>query len=218
MAAFNYVEWSEQTLKRLGTLSVRTRVAFAASCAEQLVPSYVAFSDAERWGDVGGVRGALDMAWEFARGSSLRSERIHDVGHQLERVAPALEDFRPLLPAIAVRAVDATNEALSICADSHPRHALIAADDCREAVAFYLFQLRNPSEDEMHADPLMRQELDRQRALLDDLKKSPLERSTIDNLRRSVGEQWACDFADKVLQLTEAKYPRGDRMSSNARG
>ena len=86
-------------------------------------------------------------------------------------------------------------------------HALTAADDCREAVANYLFQLRDPSEDEMQADPMMRQELDRQQALLAGLAGNPLETTLIDEVRRSVGEEWADELARRVLELTEAKYP-----------
>lgn len=147
------------------------------------------------------------MAWEFARGSAVPSERVHEVGHRLEKVAPSLDDFRPLLSAVGLRAVSAADEALSLCADSDARHALRAADDCREAIAHYLFQLRDPSEDEMHADPLMRQELDRQQALLAGLAGKPLETTLIDEVRHSVGEEWAYEFAQRVLELTEAKYP-----------
>ena len=207
LPAFNYREWSEQILRQLAPLDARARVVFAASCAEQLLPTYVTFSRIEMWGDVGVVRGALAMAWEFARGSAVRSERVHEVGHRLERVAPSLEDFRPLLSAVALRAVDAANEALCICGDSEARHALTAADDCREAVANYLFQLRDPSEDEMQADPMLRQELDRQQTLLAGLAGNPLETTLIDEVRRSVGEEWADELARRVLELTEAKYP-----------
>src|SRR5437016_8340620 len=146
MESFDYADWSQQIRRLVTNLSAGARIVFATSCAEQLFPAYVAFSQAERWGDVGVVRGALDLSWEFARGSAVRSERLHEVGHRLERVAPAAGDFRPLLATTALKAVDATNEAVLICADADPKHALIAADDCREAVAQYLYQLSDPSE------------------------------------------------------------------------
>lgn len=204
---FEYVEWSKGLVRQLSTLSQRSRVVFAASCAEQLVPTYVTFSEREKWGDVGVVRGALDMAWEFAKGSAPRGDRVHDMGHRLEIVAPNLDEFGPILATAALKAVGATYEALSICTDPDPTHALRAADDCREAVAGYLYALSDPSESDMYADPLMHDELDRQEALLDLLKAKNVNDSTVRKIRDSVGGEWAQDLARRILEVADARSP-----------
>jgi uncharacterized protein YjaG (DUF416 family) len=182
----------------------KRRAIFAVSCAEQLAPTYFTFVREARRGSPGVLRGALDIVWQYGSGYGVSDNRIHEVGHQLENAAPELERFRPLLTLTAIKAVAATYDALLACGNADPKHAFKAADHCREAVSRYLSQVSDPTEGEIHADPFMRKELDRQQSLLTDLAQSDLSAPMVNQVRSTVGEEWANDLAARILSITES--------------
>ena len=204
VAQFDYGTWSQEIRRRLKSVNPRPRAVFAVSCAEQLAPTYLTFAREARWGSPDVLRGALDIVWQYGSGDGVRDDRIHEVGHRLENAAPELERFRPLLTLTAIKAVAATYDALLACGDADPTHAFKAADHCREAVSRYLSQVSDRTEDEIHADPFMRKELDRQQSLLTDLAQGDPGAPMVNQVRSTVGEEWAKDLAARILSITES--------------
>ncbi len=83
----------ERLLERIQQLSFEAQLAFLLSCAERLLPGYVAFRAHHHWGDVALLRQALDLAWKRLSGHALnRDERLYPQGASQEEAvfAPAL--------------------------------------------------------------------------------------------------------------------------------
>lgn len=122
----------------MSTRSRRHWVAFAASCAERLLPQYVQFCQTENWGDAGLLRQALDEAWKWAGGAPVSRERIRDLEAQCQTVIPNTEEFSALLCSHALDAGVAVCETLQLCMGADLSRAVNVASAARDTVDMYI--------------------------------------------------------------------------------
>lgn len=96
---------------RLADLRPEQRAAFCAGLAERYLPVYVAFSEAEDWGDAAGMRRILDAVWGHLGGQSLSGADIGRYRGLVHDSTPHMDDFdaeEALAAAVLVgEAVDA---------------------------------------------------------------------------------------------------------------
>jgi len=85
------------------------RLAFAAACAERLLPLYNRFSQQANWGDAAALRRAVSQVWHAADGGAVDSDAIADLMRQCEAAAPETEDFRQPLTSAALSAATAAD-------------------------------------------------------------------------------------------------------------
>ena len=102
--------------------SPQQRLAFAAGMAERWLPAYLAFSEAEEWGDSEGLRRSLDAVWGHLAGRSLSAgDRARHL-QLLHDSTPHMDDFDALDALVAASLL---SEALQACGtDDNHRYAL----------------------------------------------------------------------------------------------
>jgi uncharacterized protein YjaG (DUF416 family) len=88
--------------RELEQLSPRRRVAFAAACAERLLPAYAHFSQRTGRGDPGRLATILDRVWGDATGGPMSvdevQQSIDDCLKQMESAAEHGTDWSPAQP------------------------------------------------------------------------------------------------------------------------
>lgn len=176
----------------LSALSPAHRVAFAASCAQVLTPNYWTFAKEVGWGNPEVLEQCVGAAWECASAGVPRAVTVPELLRQCKAVAPDTEQFEQASTSAALNAVSAAVAALSACLNSSIQHATDAATACIDTVWGYV-QLRDdldPNDAQLEAtilrDPVMTQELARQRHVLEDLRRLPeIDSSSVERLRRS---------------------------------
>lgn len=128
--------------------------------------------------------------WSCLEGRPLAKARIDELARECEEVAPDTEQFSSLYASSALDAASALVETLRCCEDGDPRHGVIVGGAARDSVDMYL-QMRDqldPRAPTLEAailrDPLMKRELERQRADLATLRTAPiLDREVLSSLR-----------------------------------
>ena len=176
----------------LHEMSVKHRIAFAASCCERLVPNYIGFAQTENWGDPNLIRYSLDQVWSFLRGGVITGESIRELSQRCEAVAPDTEVYSSNLTSAALDAVGAVVETLDSCLDGSVEHAVSAASLARDTIDMYI-QVRDDLdytdpefEEKILNDQLMQEELQKQSKDIEDLKAGgPLGEDTLDRIRLS---------------------------------
>jgi len=88
----------------LRELGPREQVAFAALCAERLLPYYRWFSSAERWG-IDRLQNALAAVWGHVEGQPQSREQYEQLLADCRRLTPDTEDFNS---SLAARGMDAS--------------------------------------------------------------------------------------------------------------
>jgi uncharacterized protein YjaG (DUF416 family) len=155
--------------REIESLSPQGRLAFLLSCAERLFPNYLAFSNAESWGDPAALRDALELGWSTLQGEQISPAIIENVMARAEAVTPDTEAFdSPLVSAALDAAVCATLVAELLLHDD-PKKVKDAASLARDTVDLHVQELERFEggdpllERKILAHPLMKQELARQR-------------------------------------------------------
>ena len=74
--------------RELDALPPAHRTAFAAACAERLLPNYGVFSEVEGWGDPARLARGLDSVWRYLEGHPLPAERLEGLLRDEDRLAP----------------------------------------------------------------------------------------------------------------------------------
>lgn len=181
----------DQLEEELQSLPRECRIAFAASCCERLLPNYQAFSVMEGWGDYALLRGALDEVWSWLAGELPPKSHVRRLARLCEELAPDTEEFTSLFVSAAGDAAAAVSYTLECCLDGDAVHAATVGGLAAESVRTYLLSVNDPSagshtpdpscEEEVERAPLMRAEVQKQRADLDTLK--PLRALDPDLLR-----------------------------------
>src|SRR5262249_35383805 len=123
---------------RLGRLRRDHRIVFAASCCERLFPNYLAFYEAEGWGDPKILRSALDEVWSHALGKHLSIQRIPTLIQQTDRVIPDTEDFRCPFTSAALDAGTAIIVALQCAANGSADSSAEAAEYAVDTIDMYI--------------------------------------------------------------------------------
>lgn len=144
------------------------RLAFALSCAERLLPNYVAFSRQHRWGNAASLRAALDSGWDALAGKppseAHRAKLILDV----QAAQPNTEDFDTILVSSALDAASTAELALEQLHDGGVEHAVEIGTLCVDTVDMFVqeleqFDAADPElEKKIRQHPLMQRELERQ--------------------------------------------------------
>jgi uncharacterized protein YjaG (DUF416 family) len=160
----------------LADLPAGHRAAFAAACAESLLPNYAAFAAETEWGDAAELRYALDFVWRHLAGAvSLDAQTVEELTGHVEDVLPDTEDFQTPSAGRALDAGIAVIEALAACVDPDPEHAHTAATMTTDTADAYVCDLLDLSgnepdlEERIAAHPLMQNQLQRHQALIDEL-------------------------------------------------
>lgn len=150
----------------LEDLPIKHQAAFAASCAERLLPNYKKFSESEGWGDYGLLRQALDGIWlHLAQNANLN---LKDLIKKCDKVIPDTEDFETIYVSFALDAGNAIVETLLFIQDNEMSRIVDIASFCRDTVDMYIQELDNmdysdPSfEQKIASHPLMLKELSKQ--------------------------------------------------------
>lgn len=145
------------------------RVAFALSCAERLLPNYLAFRKETGWGSSHVLRRGLDVAWDQLSGSRDSLEQLRAVSTECESQAPDSEDFDSLYTGAAQDAV------LALCSvfDYLTGPATIekieqASSYAVDSIDLYVQEVENMNpqdhkvEERIRLHPLMQTELEKQ--------------------------------------------------------
>lgn len=165
----------------LDQLSPAARTAFAAACAERLLPAYRQYLEGGGSGDVGTVEGAIRTAWEAVSGP------IGNVIEHEEAVdALQPDDDDPLEAGLAENALAAVVYALRVARSGTAQDAAWAARQVYEALDLWIstrddvdFNVAG-AEERVLGDPLIQEELARQRRLVDQLRMMSAEQLSAD--------------------------------------
>jgi uncharacterized protein YjaG (DUF416 family) len=174
---------------QLQSLPLKSRVAFAASCCERLVPNYLAFSRMESWGDYEFLRKSLDEVWAWLDGVSFTEQHFRELAETCTNLAPDTEEFSTLFVSAAGDAVAAVVYTLECCLDGDEKKAAIVRGLTTETIYMYLVRVNDPNveahlsdpafdEQMLHA-PLMEAEKRKLQQDIDLLERNPTLNSTV---------------------------------------
>jgi len=174
----------------------RHRIAFAAACAERLLPHYELFSSAEHFCDPAWLYRAVDLVWDYLKGNSTLAELIA-IQEQIEAIVPDTDDFESLLASRALDAASATAQLIDLCREPTAAAAAEVAEIAWES-AFGLEQdrafdtgglrfARNPLIADASGGGLVQLEEQLQRDSLTVLAEGALDSSEMDDCRVRFG-------------------------------
>jgi uncharacterized protein YjaG (DUF416 family) len=183
---------------RLALLRPRHRVAFAALCAERLLPYYRWFSEVEHWGDYAALRRSLDVVWDHVGGNEIASVRVEGLRHLSESLTPDTKDFSSPLASRAMDSATAVSLALRLCTEPSAQTAAEVAEIAVEAafgteqleVVDNLDQPRIADRTELKRllrGPKVAEELERQQGAFEELMADPKKILSRHDLRRRFG-------------------------------
>ena len=113
---------------QLAELGTREQTAFAALCAERLLPYYRWFSSQEHWGSYERLNDALGAVWRYVEGNPLTSEEYDHLVEECRALTPDTEDFDSPLTPRAMDASVAVVQALRMCVEPSERRAAEVAE------------------------------------------------------------------------------------------
>jgi uncharacterized protein YjaG (DUF416 family) len=117
-----------EILERVSALPQRHRAAYAAACAERLIPLYEWFQHEESWGDRTVLDKGIDLAWNWIATGQPRDADIADAIRACEGVTPHMDDFHTGVASSALDAASAVAQALEACISPLPETAADAGD------------------------------------------------------------------------------------------
>jgi uncharacterized protein YjaG (DUF416 family) len=169
--------FNEQRLtERLMALPSQLRVAFAAACAQRLLPAYQKCGLRSRSAAVNEVVAMLERIWRDLAGDSLSTEELERLAERAMAIIPR-EDADEWLPgqAAAEDAAAALAYALRCRQNGEAQEAAWAARRVYEALDHFIIERDNVdtnlpgAEARVLSDPLIQAELDRQDRDIDEL-------------------------------------------------
>ncbi len=170
--------------------SPQQRTAYAAALAERWLAAYDSFSEQEGWGDPGSLRRILDAVWSYLRGHPITPRKRATFSKQVIKNAPDTEDFDA---PEALAACEILDYALECCGTTENMNdaisAALAACSCYAMMAQGRdYRGDDPEEEErLWQNPTVREEIDRQIALLGEVGKiDHFDEQAVEALRRSV--------------------------------
>jgi uncharacterized protein YjaG (DUF416 family) len=134
---------------RLERLAASHRTAFAACCAERMIPSYAAFQRLSSWGDVSTLSTAIQAVWAMLVAGLQDTPEVTVLKERCERVTPHMDDFgdKPFASA-ALDACVGVLAALECLETGSVDAALEAAVAARDSVDMYIQILERLKPDE----------------------------------------------------------------------
>lgn len=157
-----------QLAERLRRVGHKRQVAFALSCAERLLPNFIAFQRASSWGDANVLRQSLDWAWRWLEGSAVDEEVWVRSAAACERQAPDTEEFQSGAVSPALDAAVAVTAVICLIQTADVDKAVDVAALARDTVDMFVQELENmpvadpQREDRIRLHSLMQAELTRQ--------------------------------------------------------
>jgi len=118
----------DKVLEQLAPLSERQWAAYAAACAERLLPLYRWFQGVESWGDTGVLEKGIELAWSWARGEQHEDAKFAEAIQACEAVTPDTDEFESPLASRALDAASAVAQALEVCVSPLPETAADAGE------------------------------------------------------------------------------------------
>lgn len=161
-----YDEGELQT--RLLEMDHKRLVLFGLFVAERLLPNYAVFSREQSFGDVGGLRAALDLVWQWLEGMQFSDDEIESQIEDCETITPDTEQFSSLYVSAALDAASATVNVLRMLQNSDGELAVENGTFGRDTVDLYVQEIeRMPAnsadlEERIRVHPLMQSEINSQ--------------------------------------------------------
>jgi hypothetical protein len=196
--------------KEVDSLSIKHKIAFAASCCERMLPNYYIFSKEENFGNPEILKAGLDKIWQFLiDGKSITNKEIKKVIKQIQEITPVPSESVSIYVSPAEDAARAIICTLISCVKFVDSADIVEiADIAIQTIDCYVlerddvpgFDGTDPKfEERIWNDPLMVQETVKQQNDLQMLKKLDLfdsqavrgfrEQST-DSSRSNIGILW----------------------------
>ena len=169
----NYRFDETQIASRLGQLDHRSRVAFALSCVERMLPNYRAFQREHHWGDVETILRGIECGWAWVQGTKNADINLVDIAVTCEEQAPDTEDFQSRYVSPALDAATATAALMELIRTADVAKAVEVASLSRDTVDMFVQEIESmPAnspdiEERIRLHPLMQAELERQNRDLD---------------------------------------------------
>lgn len=156
-------------VQRLGAIPKLRRVAFAAACAERLLPAYATYVSRSGWGDAARLRFMLDELWSISERGANTASNLQSTIDDCMALIPG-EDRGPWMHerAYAEDASSALAYALSCCQTGDSQEAAWAARRAYEAVDQFVVRQHNlgtearRDEKRVLSYPTIQRELERQ--------------------------------------------------------
>jgi uncharacterized protein YjaG (DUF416 family) len=161
-----------ELVQKLDELVPRARVAFAAACAERMLPAYVAFSTRANRGDAPALAEMLERVWNDLLGDRIEIRQLQTCVERCAALIPG-EDEEPWLEdqPYADDAASAVAYTLRALERGEPRESAWAARRAYEALDHHVtHRLGIDDEDQAASHVLVQAELQRQARDLEDLR------------------------------------------------
>jgi hypothetical protein len=166
------LHYDEAALARdLARVGTNSRVVFAASCAERLLPAYAEYCARVGRGDQAALPEILGQIWQHLLGDEMSTEELRLALRRCMALIPG-EDDEPWVDeqAYADDAVSAIAYTLRALENGDPQEAAWAARRVYEAADHYVIhRLAVEGESPVLAHPIVQGELARQRRDLEEL-------------------------------------------------
>jgi len=171
--------------KEIDSLSVKHKIAFAASCCERMLPNYYIFSRKESFGNPEVLRASLDKVWQFlADEKVIANKEIKKVIKQIQEITPPPSEFDSIYVSPAEDAARAIICTLRCCVKFIDSVDVVEiATIPIQTIDSYILERDNVPgfdgtdpkfEERIWNDPLMVQEIIKQQSDLQLLKKLEL--------------------------------------------
>jgi uncharacterized protein YjaG (DUF416 family) len=165
----------------LSRMPTRNRAAFAACCAQRMIPNYERFQALSGWGDPSVLRRALDYPWGILS-SDAATDRAGLKRHEAacDTVTPDMDDFgRFDFASAALDAAVAVLGTLRCLETGEVDRAIDAATAARDSVDMHVQELEGlePEDADLEArivaHPLYQREMQHQQRILAHLTGAP---------------------------------------------
>jgi uncharacterized protein YjaG (DUF416 family) len=203
------IKYDEQkTVRALSLLPAKLRSAFAAACAERLLPAYLAFSKQTGRGHPEWISSIADRLWQDLEGDEMSPEQVQEAARYCEQLVPG-ENQEPWssVQAYADDAAAAMAYALRCRQNGDEQEAAWASRRAYEALDHFVISLNDDengtvNEDRVLSHPLVQTELMRQERDLEELAASPQDamRSLIARIKLRARAE-SKDFFGKRLEI-----------------
>jgi len=191
----------------LSQLSENARAAFAAACAERLMPYYVQYAKLFKKGDPAVLREGLDLVWEHALDRQPPVKGLQPLAARAMELAPGDGDKWTALNRLAENAAAAVYYCLECRMKGDTKNAVLASRQAYEAVDYLTQNIRHiqfgsrESEEAILRDRLVQDELSRQQRDLELLETGDLNHSALHVMKARAERE-----GTELLNATVADY------------
>jgi hypothetical protein len=127
-------DYRGRLMRRLASLSIRHRAAFAALCAERQYGTYAYASRDDPRLQPGVLRNAIDRCWTFVRGGEVASNELADLKEAVDQLVPNLDEDMSGFANLILDATAAVSYLLNVCLTGSNEDGAFAGECARNAV------------------------------------------------------------------------------------